>query len=488
MRGLVRFAVSWLAASLYVAPSVAQEIVLPQSFDPEVEQAEAAFPGIFEFIERPQGRALLAVDRAQVAELYRRLAEEPFSPDTRAALRVILQAYSRYIGAPATEGRQIMASAAGIAAASGDRSTLRGVAALLEELAGEPDNAYALAATELLVEKVRCGAYAQDDHELARILDRPVPVDHPFKAPHDDRDVADRFGLHGAADLYAVDARGSRVVAVGDFGTVLVSEDAGRTWRTPATGTDRTLWAVALSPRGEIWGVGRAGAVVFSRDAGRSVELRPTPFARHLFGVFAPAPQHALAVGDFGLQLVTEDSGRSWSCLPREDDVILGRIAAAGGDAVMVGEFATVERLASGSPPGRPGRIVDSPEDLYLYDVWADERGDTAVAVGPEGTILRSRDGGALWSPVHTDFDADLYGVGGHRQRVVVVGEEGFIAVSTDGGLHFEPVPTPRLPLPYHDVALGGSDRAYLVGRRGSVVALSADGTLEPLHPKGVGP
>ncbi len=225
--------------------------------------------------------------------------------------------------------------------------------------------------------------------------------------------------------------------------------------------------------------------MLHSTDGARSFERRPTPFQRHYFGVVATGPGASLVVGDFGLQLATSDGGGSWTCLPREEDVILGRVVPAGPDALMVGEFGTLERLPGKEPPGKPGRVSGVPDDIYLFDAWFEPDGRVGLAVGLSGTVLRSEDGGESWSPLQTDFDADLYGVGGSGQRVWVVGESGFWAWSEDGGRSFQASGAASVSVSLHDISFDEAGRGFAVGLRGAIFRTDGTGRgLVPVHPE----
>jgi photosystem II stability/assembly factor-like uncharacterized protein len=208
--------------------------------------------------------------------------------------------------------------------------------------------------------------------------------------------------------------------------------------------------------------------VLRSEDGGRSFTRRATPFDRHVFGLYADAPGRVLAVGDYGLQLATDDGGAHWTCIPREQDVILGRIAPAGADAVVAGEFGTLERLPAGRPPGRRATLRGVPEDFYVFDVWLDAAGRAGVAVGLSGAIVRSEDGGASWARVPVPWSADLF-------AVVVAGEGGFLATSEDGGRTFRAADAPALPVALTDVEFADAERVFAVGPRGLVLR-SEDG------------
>ncbi|HXZ85361.1 MAG TPA: hypothetical protein VEI82_07715 [Myxococcota bacterium] len=446
---------------------------------PELEQAiattKAAYPKLVHFGAQGDEHFLIAVDDTELDALKARVAAGKWDANTEAAVWVVLEGFSRMQGPAQTFGRNLTSEIAGLAATSHDRATLEGVGQILDRFLEDQSHPFSILAQGLLGEKIRCGAASEGLDELVASITKAVNPDKEFNFSSTDGTVADRFGIHPHADLFSVAAQGPRVAAAGYFGTVLVSRDAGEHWDAPATGTDEPLYAVTFGPGDELWAGGRAGALVHSKDAGRSWLRRPTPFARHIFGLFASAPDTVLAVGDFGLQLRTENGGERWICIPRAQDVILGRIARADSDGVMVGEFGTIERLPAGMPPGKRGVLHGVPEDTYVYDAWFDPSGKIGIAVGLAGTILRSDDGGASWNKVQTEFTQDLFGAGGFGANVVVSGEGGLLAVSKDGGLSFARADSPPLPIPLYDVDFGDADHAYAVGPRGLVLR-SSDG------------
>lgn len=431
-------------------------------------RAEAAFPGLFE--REPSGRVTGVAPGAEKRLLRRIQSGQAAAPEIQA----LAAAYETLSGLPgpvnAFQARRLLSDGVAAAVASGDAATLERMTTLLEAYLDEPTQLYAPLARDLLSQKVRCGAAAAGDGALMERISRRLDTGaEPFGAT--DGDVADRYGLHAAADLFRVAARGERVAAAGYLGSIVVSQDGGRSWSTPATGTDEPLLSLALGPGQELWAVGRNGVVLRSEDGGATFLRRSTPFRRHLFGVLAPAPGKALVVGDFGLQLSTSDGGLRWACIPRDQDVILNGARPAAADAALVGEFGTVERMTGLGPPLVRGRLAGVPSDVYLTDVWFSADGRTGVAVGIAGTLLRSTDGGVSWAPVPAGFGADLYGVGGAGDVVAVAGDGGFVAVSHDAGASFVRSRLPAIPAPLLGVAFASPERGYVVGMRGLVLA-----------------
>jgi photosystem II stability/assembly factor-like uncharacterized protein len=62
---------------------------------------------------------------------------------------------------------------------------------------------------------------------------------------------------------------GKQLWAVGDFGTILESDDGGATWATRNSGTERALFSVLCTPDGKhLWAVGQFGTILESDSGG----------------------------------------------------------------------------------------------------------------------------------------------------------------------------------------------------------------------------
>jgi photosystem II stability/assembly factor-like uncharacterized protein len=213
------------------------------------------------------------------------------------------------------------------------------------------------------------------------------------------------------AVLLAAATAGRRIVAVGERGLVLVSDDDGVSWRQQSTPVSVTLTAVR----------------------------------------FADA-NHGAAVGHGGIVLLTADAGASWRVVfdGRRAAQLALDAARSSGDAARVG---SAERLAAEG--------ADKPFlDVLMPDA------STLVAVGAYGLAFASIDGGRNWASWLARFDnpkaLHVYALRRRGDTWLAVGEQGLMLRSTDGGQSFR-----RLPSPYK----GSFFVAELTGEQGIVVA-----------------
>jgi photosystem II stability/assembly factor-like uncharacterized protein len=288
-------------------------------------------------------------------------------------------------------------------------------------------------------------------------------------------------------DLYGVASRGTRVFAVGYWGTLLRSVDGGTTWSQRPTPTRETLYDISFADERHGWTVGENGVVLRSTDGGdtwarQEIRIEEEGVARpldlHLFGVAALSPHEAWVVGDLGALFRVRD-GERWERVVLPDTVFAdGETAERILNAVdfydrdrgwVVGEFGTVLRTTDGGETWIGERRFDGvPGDLYLFDVT---HGDASmvVAVGLAGEVVVSRDGGASWAPSPSGLASALYGITWGNPDGAAVGDRGKIVVSADSGRSWQPALRP----PLFEWLTGVSDAGkalYAVGERGVVL------------------
>ena len=134
-------------------------------------------------------------------------------------------------------------------------------------------------------------------------------------------------------------------VAVGAFGTILVSTDGGGSWTSSAVDwfavlddyVDPHLYDVDISKQGVITIVGEFSLIVQSLDQGKSwvTRQRGEP---SLFGLNINSSGIGYAVGQEGALLSTSDAGTSWTTIKTPTkDILLNVTSMDGGVIVATG-------------------------------------------------------------------------------------------------------------------------------------------------------
>ena len=204
----------------------------------------------------------------------------------------------------------------------------------------------------------------------------------------------------GETALTALALAGERVLIVGQRGAIHRREGRG-SFAAVASGTSERLLGVALHDSGLAVAVGGFGTVLVSADGGlgwRQValdweSLNAEGLEAHLYDAHINAAGDIFVVGEFGLVLRSRDRGESWEALAGGDASLFALHFAESGHGFAVGQNGTV--LHSDDGGGTWARLeVDSRANLL--DVWASARGEVVI-VGMRA-LLRSRDGGANWA------------------------------------------------------------------------------------------
>lgn len=197
---------------------------------------------------------------------------------------------------------------------------------------------------------------------------------------------------------------GTRIVAVGEHGVILLSDDDGRSWRQVRhVPVSATLSAVTFIDAGHGWAVGQWGVILATRDGGETWEKQRIDLSvdQPLFSVLFTSAQDGIAVGLWSLMLATHDGGRTW------------------------------EKVVLPKPPG------GGKADRNLYHVFADAQRALYIAA-EQGTVLKSTDGGATWTYLATGGKGSLWaGVALPDGRIVVGGLLGSLFQSSDGGANW---------------------------------------------------
>jgi photosystem II stability/assembly factor-like uncharacterized protein len=108
-----------------------------------------------------------------------------------------------------------------------------------------------------------------------------------------------------------------RGLAIGAYGLFLETTDGGETWARKTVDEDEPhLYLMDRGPGGRLYIAGEFGSIYVSDDQGRTWDKRPSPYGGSFFGVLTLADQSVLVFGLRGNLLRSEDGGGSWESIP----------------------------------------------------------------------------------------------------------------------------------------------------------------------------
>ena len=268
---------------------------------------------------------------------------------------------------------------------------------------------------------------------------------------------------------------GQRIVAVGESGSIMLSDDGGKTFRQArSVPTDSTLTSVTFVDDKHGWAAGHQGVILRTDDGGETwVRQRvDTSVDQPLFSIAFRDTEHGWAVGLWSLMLSTNDGGKTWNV----HEVGKGKALDTGGInlySIFLGAkhgiFIT----------GEKGTVIRSMDDGkswavsstgYNGSLWSGvEAGDASVYVGGlQGHIFRSTDRGMTWQAVKSDGASSITSLLATADGIIGVGLDGLVVGKRNGEEVFKARHIDGRP----------SITAVTVNPRGHEVLFSKDGVL----------
>lgn len=277
------------------------------------------------------------------------------------------------------------------------------------------------------------------------------------------------------AAILAVAQAGERLVAVGERGVAMLSDDQGKTFRQAReVPVDVTLTSVSFVDERRGWAVGHWGVVLATRDGGETwaVQRKDVQVDRPLFAVHFFDANHGVAVGLWSLVLVTSDAGVSWRAVTlappqgaRKADLnLLGLFSDERGRVYAAAERGMVLRSDD------RGSTWSYAATGYKGSFWAGLAlpGGVLLAGGLRGSLYRSADDGRTWVRVDTGSTSSITAMAAREGVVLAVGLDGLVLRSTDGGASFSGEVRPdRAALT--GVVMTSTGRPVLFSRQGAV-------------------
>lgn len=240
---------------------------------------------------------------------------------------------------------------------------------------------------------------------------------------------------------------GKRLVAVGDRGHILYSDDQGTTWTQAKVPTRQLLTAVFFADDQHGWAVGHDAQILATTDGGVTWTQQFQDLKREapLLDVWFKDASNGFAVGAYGALIETTDGGKTWDDvsdrLDNEDQFHLNAIAQVKDAGLfIVGEQGSMFRSHD---EGQTWEKLEGPYEGSLFGVIGTAQAQTLLAYGLRGNLFRSTDFGSTWEPVELNATRGAleFGLSGATLlddgSIVVVGNGGSVVVSHDDGLTF---------------------------------------------------
>lgn len=206
-----------------------------------------------------------------------------------------------------------------------------------------------------------------------------------------------------------------------------------------ALASESLMLDVALAGQ-RLVAVGERGFILLSEDDGQSWRQVPSPVSVTLTRVVFPSATHGWAVGHAGVVLHSQDGGLSWS-------------KQLDGEQAARLELETAQRAHSAQPGERSQQQLESaqllfeegPDKPFLAVHFFDER--QGMILGAYGLAFVTDDGGISWQSIRERLDnpsaLHLYDINELAGELFIAGEQGLLLRSVDNGLRFDALESP---------------------------------------------
>ena len=282
--------------------------------------------------------------------------------------------------------------------------------------------------------------------------------------------LASKSLLTGVADT------GAALIAVGERGHILRSEDGGKNWQQMPAPSRAMLTAVTFVSPETGWAVGQDATILATTDGGKSwtqqfhtSQLTEDDSARDapLLDISCASASICAASGAYGLLLLTTDGGANWHRqFVKEDDRNFYAVQMFDTQHILLaGEQGALMESKDG---GAEWTALLSPYDGSFFGFT--QAGTDWLVYGLRGNAFLSADQGQSWQKIETGVDSGLLaGTRLSNGEIVLVGAGGVVLESKDNARSF--------------TLHRQSNRAAL-----SAAALADNGTLLLFGEKGISP
>jgi len=311
--------------------------------------------------------------------------------------------------------------------------------------------------------------------------------------------------------LLAVARAGSRLVAVGQRGHIVLSDDAGASWKQANVPVSSDLTAVFFVNDKTGWAVGHDGVILQTGNGGlnwilqldgkkanelllgqlqKRADLEPqsaevqallTEAKRYqeqgadkpFLDVWFADESTGYVVGAYNLIFRTSDGGKTWEpWFDRTDNpkfFNLYAIKQAGADLYVVGEGGLVLKL---DPQLQRFQARTTPYKGSFFGVLGNK--SVVLAFGLRGNLYSSSDAGKTWNKEVAGLPATIVaGAALSDGRLLLADAGGRVAVSDGAAGGFKLMPL-KQTMPLAGIADAGNGRLALVGPRGVAVTETA--------------
>lgn len=298
------------------------------------------------------------------------------------------------------------------------------------------------------------------------------------------------------ASLYTdIIQAGSRILAVGQHGHIIFSDNLGHSWSWATTPVNALLTAVYFVDEQHGWATGHDGVILHTQDGGAHWQLQHEglTLAKDQGQERVNEAVASLDAAKNRLRIARANGDQSINYELEHNDakvsLELARAAVNQPEAdpfmdiwfsntqlgIAVGAFGLVKMTQNGGHNWLDiSDRLDNFEQFHLYAVTANAKGQILIA-GEGGSLFRSNDLGLNWQRLELPYKGSLFGVTAlSDKKVITYGLQGSLLYSDDFGNHWRVIDTGVTASLFSASSSGNS--TLIVGDSGVYIELGSQG------------
>lgn len=268
---------------------------------------------------------------------------------------------------------------------------------------------------------------------------------------------------------------GKRLVAVGQRGHILYSDDDGRHWQQAGVPVSVDLTAVAFPSPEQGWAVGGDGVVLHSADGGAS-------WQKQLDG----RQIGELVLRHYSAKARAEPDNEQWAALVEEGQ----RLIEEGADkplldvwfaddrlGYVIGVFNLILRTEDGGQHWTPMQDrTDNPDGLHLNAIA--RAGESLYLAGEQGLLRKWDEAAQRFVALPSPYEGSFFGLIGRPGELLVYGLRGHVYRSTDGGANWTQLAS-KLPISISAAVQDAGGHVRLFTQAGHMLRVNGDRPLQ---------
>ncbi|SFC40619.1 YCF48-related protein [Massilia yuzhufengensis] len=241
--------------------------------------------------------------------------------------------------------------------------------------------------------------------------------------------------------MTGIAVQGNTAVSVGVRGTILVSRDAGKTWKQADVPVTSDLTNVRFTGPNTAWATGHDGVVLRSSDGGQAwVRVLD---GRSLLAMLDKHYRAQLAAGVPDAAAIVDEVKRA-AALSATPGVLpypfLDIRIGADGEGFVAGAFGLLLRTGDGGKTWEPWlEKAGNDRRMHLYALEQTIDGNVYLA-GEQGLLRRLDRAAGRFAEVETPYTGTWFGLASNEAGLFAFGLRGNVFVSNDGAASWEPL------------------------------------------------